>query len=499
MKLRPKIVSLILAVFLGYLAASFLIQRLIILPSFVALEEEKATKNVERCREAIIREIEHLKVQCHDWASWNETYDFVIDQNETYITNNLLLEAFENTQLNMMYFISNDGRLVWGKVYDLSGEEALEIDPVIGDLSGYPMAMRHDVPDSGATGIISTRHGPMLIASLPILTNENEGPIHGSLVMGRFITEETVSLIAEQTRVDFDLWALGDPAIPEADRLAVAQIGPDEQVMLRESKDELTGYSVYHDMNGRPILLIRAYLPKEIVARGAAAMHIATLSICVAGLVTMLLLLIALQRMVIDPLGRLTRHAGEVGNTSNLTTRIAMNRPDEIGTLADTLDRMVDQLSESRTALSEASRAAGKADVASRVLHNVGNVLNSVNVSAATALQGLGDLPVDDLRKVVAMLRDHADDPGSYLTEDPRGRLVPAFLDELSEKMAEDRGQLTKELQTLTEQINHIKSVVATQQEFSRTSKVEVIGSIQKVVDDAIVINNEQPWGSCSL
>ena len=491
MKLRPKIVSLILVVFLGYLGASFAIQRLVILPSFVALEEEKAIKNVVRCRDALMREIDHLKVQCHDWASWDETYDFVEDQNETYINNNLILEAFENTELNLMYFISEDGNLVWGKVYDLSGDESLEMDPVMDDLAKYPKVIHHDIPDSEATGIISTRHGPMLIASLPILTNENEGPIHGTLVMGRLITDATTAQIAEQTKVDFDLWTLGDPDIPEEDRLAVQQIGPDEQVMLRESEDELAGYSLYSDMNGKPMLMIRAYLPKDIVARGAAAMHFATLSICVAGLVTMLLLLIAMQRMVINPIDRLTRHTGEVGMTSNLTTRIAMNRSDEIGTLADTLDRMVDQLSDSRTALSEASRAAGKAEVASRVLHNVGNVLNSVNVSAETALNSAGDLPVDDLRKVAAMLREHADDLGSYVTEDPRGRLIPEFIDELGEQMVSDRVLLVKELHTLTEQINHIKSVVAMQQGFSKASKVEEIGSIQDVVGDAIKINSE--------
>lgn len=491
MKLRPKIVSLILVVFLGYLGASFVIQRLVILPSFVTLEQERAVKNVQRCREALTRETEHLKIQCHDWASWDDTYDYAEDRNETYMRENLTLEAFENTELNLMYFISADGDLIWGKVYDLSGDEPQELDPVFDDLARYLTLVHHDSPESGTSGIVSTRHGPMSIASMPILTNENKGPVHGALLMGRFITDDTTAVIAEQTKVDLIIWPVGAPSIPEKDRQAMEQIGPDKLVMLRAQGDDLHGYSLFRDENGEPILLMRADLPSEIVARGAAAMHIATLSICVAGLVTMLLLLIMMQQMVIDPLGRLTRHTGEVGKTSNLTTRIAMKRSDEIGTLADTLDRMVDQLSESRTALSEASRTAGKAEVASRVLHNVGNVLNSVNVSAETALNGLGELPIDDLGKVAALLRDHAEDPGSYISEDPKGRLIPEFIGELSEQMASDRMQLIKELRTLTEQINHIKSVVATQQESSKSSKVEEIGSIQEVINDAIKINDE--------
>lgn len=491
MKLRPKIVCLILVVFLGYLGASFLIQRRVILPSFVALEREMAVKNVERCRDVLTREIEYLKVTCQDWGWWDDSYQFMADKNETFITSTLTSESFRNTNLNLIYYLSPDGTLFWGKVYDLSGEEVVENEPVFDDLAGYPELLRHSSPDSAASGIVPTRHGPMLIASLPILTSGSEGPARGALLMGRLFTEYQTAQIAEQTKVDLSVWPVDDPALPEHDRNAMGRMSPGELVMLQDHEGDLDGYTQYRDVNGDPILLMRAHLPSQIIARGTAVMHFAALSICVAGLVTMLTLLIAMQWIVVNPLGRLTRHTGEVGKTSNLTTRIAMNRSDEIGVLADTLDRMVEQLSHSRAALAEVSRAAGKAEVASRVLHNVGNVLNSVNVSAETALSGLAELPIDDLGQVAAMLKGHADDPGRFLAEDPKGRLIPEFLGELSEQMTQDRGRLTGELRTLTEQVNHIKSVVSMQQENSRTSTVEEVGSLAKAVEGAIQINGE--------
>ena len=84
----------------------------------------------------------------------------------------------------------------------------------------------------------------------------------------------------------------------------------------------------------------------------------------------------------------------------------------------------------------KASREAGMAEMATSVLHNVKNVINSVNVSAGVIADQLQKSRSSDLTKVAALLREHADDLGSFITEHPRGKLLPGYLEKLAERLA---------------------------------------------------------------
>jgi len=59
--------------------------------------------------------------------------------------------------------------------------------------------------------------------------------------------------------------------------------------------------------------------------------------------------------------------------------------------------------------LVQASRQAGMADVASSVLHNVGNVLTSINVSTDILLKTLKKPMVGDVCRIASMFHEHQD------------------------------------------------------------------------------------------
>ena len=103
------------------------------------------------------------------------------------------------------------------------------------------------------------------------------------------------------------------------------------------------------------------------------------------------------------------------------------------------------------------SRQAGMAEVATSVLHNVGNVLNSVNVSATLLNESVRKSPQADLTRVVALLREQGDNLGAFFTRDPRGPKVPVFLAQLADKFGHQRETQLKELESLVKNIGHIK------------------------------------------
>jgi PAS domain S-box-containing protein len=129
----------------------------------------------------------------------------------------------------------------------------------------------------------------------------------------------------------------------------------------------------------------------------------------------------------------------------------------------------LERLNRTQRQLIEASHKAGMAEVASSVLHNVGNVLNSVNVSAGAAREIVEGSRAGGLSKAVKLLREHEADLGRFLGEDPKGKKVLDFLERLSEALREESTQLHDELDSLQKNIDHIKVIVAMQQSHARS------------------------------
>jgi signal transduction histidine kinase len=139
--------------------------------------------------------------------------------------------------------------------------------------------------------------------------------------------------------------------------------------------------------------------------------------------------------------------------------------------------------------LVETSRRAGMAEVATGVLHNVGNVLNSVNVAANCLTERLENSRVTGLARATEMLIDHGDHIADFLTQDERGKLLPEYLNKVSQHLIAERDAQATDLTELTNNIEHIKEIVTAQQEFGKVSGVETDIDLVGIIEEAIKIN----------
>ncbi|HEY9106443.1 MAG TPA: sensor histidine kinase, partial [Roseateles sp.] len=137
----------------------------------------------------------------------------------------------------------------------------------------------------------------------------------------------------------------------------------------------------------------------------------------------------------------------------------------------------------------ENARQSGMAEIATNVLHNVGNVLNSVNVSAELIGGKVRGSEAAGLARAVALLDAHEHDLGDYLTQDKRGRLLPGYLKQLSLALVEERQQILDELAALTRSVRHIKEIVATQQSYAGASSMVESARITDLIEDALRID----------
>lgn len=252
-----------------------------------------------------------------------------------------------------------------------------------------------------------------------------------------------------------------------------------------------------------------------------------TLCVGLVGIIVSISILWWVIQSATGPL-RLLRDTAERIGKGDFSGRVQVHTKDECGELAAVFNQMTENLNASRHALQEAhdslernvelrtnelraeinrreqaqkdaedahrhlvvaSRLAGMAEVATSVLHNVGNVLNSVNISTTIVSDRLEQSRVVLLRKSMDLMLEHQKDLARFLTEDPKGSSLVGFMDRLSRHLETENRELRSEIQSVSRHVEHIKQIVATQQSFGKIFGVAERLNPRDLLDDALKLS----------
>jgi two-component system, NtrC family, sensor kinase len=243
---------------------------------------------------------------------------------------------------------------------------------------------------------------------------------------------------------------------------------------------------------------------------GGAALIMA-LSLVVAAVVA-----VVLQARVSTPILAMALVAERIAETQNFADRVSVTSSDELGVLANSFNAMLEEigrcnaelakrteelqeevfakerahaeLAEAQQHLIELSRLSGMAEVATGVLHNVGNVLNSVNVSTTIVAGKIRELRTDKLVSALDLLQPHEKNVADFLTNDPKGQRVMPYLSKVAKHLQAEREASLQELELLRDHVSHIKQIVAAQQNYAKVSGVTEEMLLPDLVTDAFRI-----------
>jgi PAS domain S-box-containing protein len=148
------------------------------------------------------------------------------------------------------------------------------------------------------------------------------------------------------------------------------------------------------------------------------------------------------------------------------------------------------ELEKTHKELLAVSRQAGMAEFATSVLHNVGNVLNSVAVASTCMYDSLKRSKSADLARVVALMQQHEADLGAFFTHNPQGKQVPGYLAKLAERLTGEQATALKELGELQKNVEHIKSIISVQQDSAKMSRSPEALKLTDLVEDALNVNS---------
>ncbi|HWA85492.1 MAG TPA: ATP-binding protein, partial [Opitutus sp.] len=286
-------------------------------------------------------------------------------------------------------------------------------------------------------------------------------------------------------------------------------------------------YSQPFDYSGIEWGWIHIGLSLESYDLSVARVYRRTLWLCLVSILLGLAASIFYAKHLVRPILQLQSVVRRVAG-GDLSVRAGVNRTDELGQLAASVNTMTDallrrdrtlkeanetlelrvaerthqleqqiaekekahrELAEAQHRLMGLSREAGMAEVATGVLHNVGNVLNSVNVSATLVQDQLAGSQLDSLLQAARLLEQHREDFADFILRDTRGRHLPDFIIAIAGALATEHATWREELGGLAKNIGHIKEIVAMQQSYARVAGVIERLSPRELVEDALRIN----------
>lgn len=193
-------------------------------------------------------------------------------------------------------------------------------------------------------------------------------------------------------------------------------------------------------------------------------------------------------RRITGSVTQLIAFSGRVA-AGDLGARAPQFKEHEFAILARAMNQMAQSLEDSQRQLLAAARQAGMAEIATNVLHNIGNVLNSVNVSAGVLGSQVRASKAAGLARAVQLIDEHAADLGGFLSHDEKGKRLPEYLRKLAEALASEQQGLLEEIGQLDKSVEHIKDIVATQQAYAGSSRMIEPVRIRDLVDDALRMN----------
>ncbi|CAM2068038.1 Response regulator [Sulfidibacter corallicola] len=138
----------------------------------------------------------------------------------------------------------------------------------------------------------------------------------------------------------------------------------------------------------------------------------------------------------------------------------------------------------------EHARATNQAQVATAVLHNIANVLNSVSVSCSVVHRRIHDSKVKQMLLAHGLIEDHLDNLDNYLTRDEKGKLLPEYLIALGKRIESEQITIAHELKDLGAKIQLMKQAIESQQHYAKGNEIHEPVSPDAVLEEALLVQS---------
>jgi sensor domain CHASE-containing protein len=345
--IRKKTLAILAATFLASFLLLHTVSQYILLQSFKELEIYTTKHGLTQIRKELDASLEVLDTLTRDWAWWDDAGDFVANPTPEFIATNLGDETFAGMKVDLIGFFAPDGREVALHMYAAGQAKQVEPPATLREfLQKNQSLVRYDDPKGGRMGVVIFPQGPMLFASRPILTSNQEGPVRGSVIFGRFLNGGEMERIARGVDAFLSVTTLGQgkEGLAQQGIVKKMQASGATMVISAEEGKSITGAMLIDDLFGKPALLLEATMHRSVYEHGQRAIFVLrSLFFGISGLVCLVVMLL-LDRLVIRPVVQLNDSVSRIGEEGGGDGRVGSEGPVEIRRLAASINTMLDGL-----------------------------------------------------------------------------------------------------------------------------------------------------------
>jgi sensor domain CHASE-containing protein len=348
MKLRTKTLLVIFTVCTIFFILMTSMLHIIIMNSFSNLEDKIVSDRLKRVLNQFDQEYTSLLAVGYDWSAWSDTYYFIENQSEDYIQSNLYYDGLKAININFMLFYNQTDNLIFSKAYDFQQEEEIALPA---ELYSYiydnkELLLHHYHYNNSHVGIVlyNLKQTPLLLSSTPILKNNGEGPIDGTLITGRFLNNDRLQYFENITQLSISISPLLYNSSSILSHDTFLDILRKETYIQPVNNTFIAGYSVMDDISGVPVLLLEVGSNRDVYNQGFNVLQNAFIFLFITTIFLIIVTIVVLDKFVTSRLTLIGKSVGTIQNFEDLSKQIDIVGTDEISILGKNINVMLNSL-----------------------------------------------------------------------------------------------------------------------------------------------------------
>ncbi|MBW5448283.1 EAL domain-containing protein [Cohnella sp. CFH 77786] len=330
----------------------YVIFRSAIIGNYEMMENNDTQQGMKRILYSYFDEYRNLGAITINYAGWDDTYRFVMrhpvpGEDDPYLAVNYTDSLFESSRLNVALLLNNRNEVYFAKAYDYASHKRLPYPGPFVDalLTRYSSLLPGANPASRKVGLILLKGRPIIVAAFPILTSNNEGPVHGTLVFARDVDAEFTRYLSEKADTELTIEPVSHPAALPGDTGKIR--GPGHQdfpYWTRTEPNAIRGYALLPDIRGEPAIMLQYTMPRELSVQAQRDNRFYMAFFLVSGLLFYLLVNFVLQRFVFSRMNRVKSGMKTIQAEQDFSLRIPEIGNDEFTRLEKSFNRMMSSL-----------------------------------------------------------------------------------------------------------------------------------------------------------
>ncbi|WP_342304675.1 CHASE4 domain-containing protein [Methanolobus sp. ZRKC5] len=347
--LHEKTLGIIGATLIGMILIIYLSSHFIIIDSFDKLEEQDARENTIYLKNTLLFESLELENKAAYWSVWNETYQFVQDNNSEYIGNYLMNDTFLNQRLDFMFFYNDSGIMTYKKVLSLKENNDQTIRKLEEHLEQKSYLLEHENKNIRKTGYLVFEGKPVIITSQPVIRSDKSGPISGTVIMGTVLDNAEIKRLNEIMNLELYIKNIQDSTDNNND-INSAKGTKDENanISLLTDNGYISSYAPFNDIYGNDAFSLEIRIPRDIHNQGVNTMNYSLVVLLLTGIIFGVSVTTLLKRSHISRLKKLQNEVRDISNLGDFSKRVCHEGTDEISDLGKSINRMLESLESSQ-------------------------------------------------------------------------------------------------------------------------------------------------------